>query len=176
MPNLPMPDVVHTPLPLPAGRDERRERAYALWAFDPSHNVRRVANAVGVHHRTVSEWKRLEQWELRYAQDHAANLGRLQQYNAVRLQETHAEMIDILTSIARNPDVSPRDRILAAKSVAEQANPSRIEVTQETRSLSATVVKMLDKAEPDDAARVIKATIESNMQDADDWTSSLRRP
>lgn len=152
---------------------ERRERAYAMWAFDPHHNTRMVAKAVGVSRTTIENWARMEGWRERYARDHADMLAGMREYGQVRMMELLTEAMETVGEIIRNPQSSDRDRTLASKIVIDHMMPERLEVSASVSSLNQTVVQLMQSATGSQQDQILKGAIEQNMIDAE--SSPVRR-
>lgn len=104
-----------------------RQEAYRLWARDVTRStmslIPDLEAAIGekVAYRKVQDWRRRDQWELRYAQEQAAESGVLVIEHVRKLRVAAPSALDYLAAVRSGVEPYDRGRVEVAKFEVDQA-------------------------------------------------------
>lgn len=132
-----------------------RQAAYQLWALDPSKPVTELMPAIQelagdkVALRTVQDWRNRDQWEVRYAEEQAAQSAVLVIEHVRRMRVAAPVHVSYLDAVARGDEPYDHNRVQTAKFL----------VTEAGRLLS-TLPAVVNPALPDGPASLDALTTE----------------
>jgi hypothetical protein len=104
-----------------------RQEAYRLWSEDVSRSTMSLLPAIEafaqekVAYRTVQEWRHRDQWELRYAEEEAAESGVLVIQHVKRLRVAAPTSVTYLDQVARGELPYDRGRVEVSKFLVQEA-------------------------------------------------------
>ena len=104
-----------------------RQAAYQLWALDPSRPVTEIMPAIEavagekVAVRTVQDWRHRDRWEVRYAEEQAAQSGVLVIEHVKRLRVAAPEQVSYLHKVANGEEPYDHNRVQVARFLVTEA-------------------------------------------------------